>query len=153
MKSRFFLALILVLCLTGLALAQTDTARLIGTITDSTGAVIPDAAVTVTNTGTSRTVTVQTSGSGEYVVNALPAGRYHIDVKSPGFKTAAADFTLEVSQVQEISLKLELGEATTTVDVTGAVPVVDTATSSMGEVIQGRQVTELPCLLYTSRCV
>ena len=144
MKSNLFLALILVLCLTGLALAQTDTARLIGTITDSTGAVIPDAAVTVTNTGTSRTVTVQTSGSGEYVVNALPAGRYHIDVKSPGFKTAAADFTLEVSQVQEISLKLELGEATTTVDVTGAVPVVDTATSSMGEVIQGRQVTELP---------
>ena len=144
MKSRFFLALIVVLCLSGLALAQTDTARLIGTITDSTGAVIPDAAVTVTNTATARTVTTQTGGAGEYAVNALPAGRYHIDVKAPGFKSAAADFTLEVSQVQEISLKLQLGEATTTVDVTGEVPVVDTATSSMGEVIQGRQVTELP---------
>jgi hypothetical protein len=144
MKSRFFLALIVVVCLTGLALAQTDTARLIGTITDATGAVIPGAAVTVTNTANARTVTTQTGGAGEYVVNALTAGRYHIDVKAPGFKSAAADFTLEVSQVQEISLKLQLGEATTTVDVTGAVPVVDTATSSMGEVIQGRQVTELP---------
>jgi hypothetical protein len=144
MKSRFFWALMVVVCLTGLALAQTDTARLIGTITDATGAVIPGAAVTVTNTANARTVTTQTGGAGEYVVNALTAGRYHIDVKAPGFKSAAADFTLEVSQVQEISLKLQLGEATTTVDVTGAVPVVDTATSSMGEVIQGRQVTELP---------
>jgi D-aminopeptidase len=118
MKSRFFWALMVVVCLTGLALAQTDTARLIGTITDATGAVIPGAAVTVTNTANARTVTTQTGGAGEYVVNALTAGRYHIDVKAPGFKSAAADFTLEVSQVQEISLKLQLGEATTTVDVT-----------------------------------
>ena len=144
MNSRFFLVLILVLCLAGFALAQTDTARLIGTITDSTGAVIPNAAVAVTNTGTGRTVTAQTSGSGEYVVNALPAGKYHIEVKQTNFKTATADFTLEVSQVQEISLKLETGTASTVVDVTGEVPIVDTATSSTGEVIQGRQVTELP---------
>jgi len=144
MKIRFFLVLILVLCFAGLALAQTDTARLIGTIMDSTGAVIPNAAVAVTNTGTGRTVTVQTGGSGEYTVNALPAGKYHIEVKQANFKTAAADFTLEVSQVQEISLKLETGATSVTVDVTGEVPLVDTATSSTGEVIQGRQVTELP---------
>lgn len=144
MKSKFFLVLILVLSLAGLALAQTDTARLIGTITDSSGAVIPNAAVAVTNTGTGRTVTAQTSGSGEYVVNALPAGKYHIEVKQTNFKTATADFTLEVSQVQEISLKLEPGATSTTVDVTSEVPLVDTATSSTGEVIQGRQVTELP---------
>jgi len=143
-KSKFSLALILVLCLTGLALAQTDTARLIGNITDPTGAVIPNATVAVTNTATGRTVTTQTGGAGEYTVNALSAGRYHIDVKAPGFKTSSADFTLEVSQVQEISLKLQTGEAATTVDVTSDVPLVDTSTSSTGEVIQGRQVTELP---------
>ncbi len=144
MKSKFSLVLIVVLCLAGLALAQTDTARLIGTIADSSGAVIPNASVAVTNTGTGRMVTVQTGGAGEYAVNALSAGRYHVDVKAPGFKTATADFTLEVSQVQEISLKLQLGEAATVVDVTGEVPLVDTSTSSTGEVIQGRQVTELP---------
>jgi hypothetical protein len=144
MKTKFFLVLILVLCLTGLALAQTDTARLIGTITDPTGAVIANAAVTVTNTGTGRTVTVQTGSSGEYTLNALSAGKYHIEVKQSGFKTATADFTLEVSQVQEISLKLQTGTAGITVDVTGEVPLIDTATSSTGEVIQGRQVTELP---------
>src|SRR5580698_9221590 len=144
MKSKFFLVLILVLCLAGLALGQTDTGRLIGTISDATGAVIDHAAVTVTNTGTARTVSVETNDSGQYVINALSAGKYHVEIKKDGFKTATADLTLEVSQVQEISLKLEAGSVTTTVDVTSGVPLVDTATSSLGEVIQGRQVTELP---------
>lgn len=144
MKSRFSLVVIVVFCLAGLALAQTDTARLIGTITDPTGAVIPKATVSVTNTATGRAVTTETGAAGEYTVNALSAGRYHINVKAPGFKSESADLTLEVSQVQEISLKLETGEAATTVDVSGDVPLVDTSTSSTGEVIQGRQVTELP---------
>src|SRR5260370_21045468 len=144
MNSRLFLVLILVHCLAGFALAQTDTARVVATITDPSGAVVANAGVVVTSVETGRTVTVQTSGSGEYVVNAVRAGKYHIEVKAPGFKSATADFTLEVSQVQEISLKLEAGSTGTTVDVTGEVPLVDTETSSTGEVIQGRQVTELP---------
>jgi hypothetical protein len=133
-----------VLCLAGLALAQTDTARLIGTITDPTGAVLPNASVAVTNSGTGRTVTAQTSSSGQYTVNALSAGKYHVAVTAPGFTTSTADITLEVSQVQEVSLQLQTGATTTTVDVTADVPLVDTATSNMGEVIQGREVTELP---------
>jgi hypothetical protein len=144
MKRNFFVVLILVLCMVGAAFAQTDTARLIGTITDASGAVLPDATVTVTDTGTGRVLTAKTNASGEYVVNALPVGKYHVDVKAEGFKTASADFSLEVSQVLEISLKLETGSTSTTVDVTGAVPLVDTATSSTGEVIEGRQVVELP---------
>ena len=135
MKSKFFLVLILVLCLTGLALAQTDTARLMGTITDSTGAVMPNATVTVTAAGTGRAITAKTGASGEYTVNALPIGKYYVEVKQEGFKTARADFSLEISQVLEISLKLETGAASITVDVTGEVPLVDTSTSSAGEVI------------------
>lgn len=144
MKNRFFLVLALVLGLSAFALAQTDTARVIGTITDATGAVIPNATVTVTNAGTGQSVTIKTGAAGEYAVNALPIGKYHAEVKQEGFKTASADFSLTVSQVLEISLKLEAGATTTTVDVTGEVPLVDTATSSTGEIIQGRQVTELP---------
>ncbi len=135
---RLFLSLLLVAGSSVSLFGQTDTARLIGTITDPSGAVIPNAAVIVTNTGTGRAVTIQTSGSGEYTVTALSAGKYHIEVKASGFKTSTADFTLEVSQVQEISLKLETGATATTVDVTSDVPLVDTATSSVGEVIQGR---------------
>jgi Carboxypeptidase regulatory-like domain len=144
MKTRLSLVLILILCLTGLALAQTDTARLFGTITDPTGAVVPNATITLSEAATGRVVTAQTDASGNYVLNALPIGKYHLEVKQEGFKTAKADFSLQVSQVQELSLKLETGSASTTVEVTGDVPVVDTATSSAGEVIEGRQVVDLP---------
>jgi len=144
MKTRYFAALILVVCLGALASAQTDTARVVGTITDSTGAVVANATVTITDLGTGRVVNATTNGTGEYAANALPIGKYRIEVAAPGFKTASAEFALQVSQVLEISLKLETGTASTTVDVTGDVPLVDTATSSTGEVIEGRQVTELP---------
>ncbi len=144
MKTKLFLSLVVVLCLAGLTMAQTDTARLYGTITDPTGAVIPNATVTVTDTATGRTVTAKTGGAGDYVVNGLPVGKYHVEVKQDGFKTETADVALDVSQVQEISLKLQTGSASVTVDVTNTVPLVDTATSSAGEVIQGREVVDLP---------
>ncbi|HWW15635.1 MAG TPA: TonB-dependent receptor [Candidatus Dormibacteraeota bacterium] len=144
MKTKFSLVLILVLCLTGLALAQTDTGRLFGTITDSTGAVVSNATVSVTEVATGRVVTTTTDGSGDYSINALPVAKYRVEVKKEGFKTENADIALDVSQVLEISLKLQPGSASTSVDVTAEVPIVDTATSSLGEVIEGRQVVDLP---------
>jgi Carboxypeptidase regulatory-like domain len=141
---RSSLVLILVLCLAGLALAQSDNGRLVGTITDPSGAVISGATITVTDAGTGRTVTATTNAAGEYAVNALPVGKYKVEVGQTGFKTETAEFALDVNQVIEISLKLEAGSASTTVDVTGEIPLVDTSTSSTGEVIQGRQVVELP---------
>jgi hypothetical protein len=146
---RRIIILILV-CLVALATfsiaasAQSDTARLVGTITDQSGAAIPNATVTVTNTATARAITAETNSTGTYTVNALPAGKYHVEVKQPSFKTATADITLQVSQVQEISLKLQPGSVETVVNVTDEVPLVETTTSSTGEVVQGRQVTELP---------
>jgi len=144
MKSKLVALLIALVCLAAMAYAQTDTARVIGTITDTTGAVIPNANVSVTSAATGQVAAVKTNGAGEYAINALPVGKYHLDVKQEGFKAAAADFSLEVSQVLEVSLKLETGSTSTVVDVTGEVPLVDTSTSSTGEVIEGRQVTELP---------
>ena len=143
MRSKL-LVLIVVCGLSVFVAAQTDTARVIGTITDSTGAVLPGATVTISDVGTGRVVTLQTDSSGGYAANALPIGKYHLAVSAQGFKSASADFALQVSQVLEISLKLETGATSTVVDVTGAVPLVDTATSSTGEVIQGREVVELP---------
>jgi hypothetical protein len=144
MKSKFLVGMVLAMGLSALTLAQTDTARVIGTITDATGAVVENATVSVTDVGTGRTVSAKTGPAGEYAVNALSIGKYHLEVAAQGFKTAGADFSLQVSQVLEVSLKLETGTAAVTVDVTGDVPLVDTATSSTGEVIQGREVTELP---------
>ena len=136
--------LLSILATANICFAQSDTGRLQGTITDAQGGAIVGASVTVTNTGTGRESTATTDGSGLYTVSALPPGKYHVEIKKENFKTATADFTLEVSQVQDISLKLVPGSVTTSVTVTAEVPLVDTATSSTGEVIQGRQITELP---------
>lgn len=141
---RISLLLTLVLCLAGLALAQSDDGRVIGTITDPSSAVISGATVKVTNTGTGRTLTATTNAAGEYAFNALPVGKYKIEAGQTGFKTATAEFSLDVNQVIEMSLKLETGASSTTVDVTGEVPLVDTNTSSAGEVITGQQIVELP---------
>ena len=144
MKSKLVPVLIFIFGMSAFLLAQSDTARVIGTITDPTGAVIPSATVTITDAATGRVLSTQTDTAGQYALSALPIGKYHLDVRQEGFKTATADFSLDVSQVLEVSLKLETGAASTTVEVSGEVPIVDTATSSTGEVIQGRQVVDLP---------
>jgi hypothetical protein len=137
-------ALLLSIVTTQVCLAQSDTGRLQGTITDAQGAAVPGASVTVTNMGRGRQSMATTDDSGLYTISALPPGKYHVEIKKEGFQAATADFTLEVSQVQDISLKLQPGSVTTSVVVTAEVPLVDTATSSTGDVIQGRQITELP---------
>ncbi|HYE25815.1 MAG TPA: TonB-dependent receptor, partial [Clostridia bacterium] len=137
-------AFVMLLSMTVIGLAQSDTARLIGTVTDPSGAAVPGATITVVNQGTGRTINVQTGENGNFAIAALPSGRYHVEAKQPNFKTSTADLTLEVSQVQELNFRLETGSVETVVNVTDEVPLVETATSSTGDVIQGRQVTELP---------
>src|SRR6266478_201121 len=139
-----FFVLSLTMALAIPARAQSDTARLQGTVADAQGGVIAGASVTVTSTSTGREVSLTTNESGLYTVSALPPGKYHLEIKKQGFNTAIADFALEVSQVQEINLKLQPGSVTTSVKVSAEVTLVDTSTSSTGEVIQGHQITELP---------
>ncbi len=124
--------------------AQTDAARIQGSVTDTSGAAIPGATVTVTNRDTNALITVTSDGSGNFAVPALPRGNYEARVTDTGFSAQVQDFTLDVSQAQTLAFKLQPGAATTTVTVTDAAPLVETASSSTGEVIQGRQVTELP---------
>ncbi|MGI8773021.1 MAG: TonB-dependent receptor domain-containing protein [Acidobacteriaceae bacterium] len=129
---------------TGPLYGQTDTARIQGSVTDTTGAAIPGATVTVTNRDTNAAVTITSDGSGNFSIPALPRGNYEARVTDTGFTAQVQDFTLNVSQAQTLAFRLQPGEATTTVTVTDAAPLVETASSSIGEVIQGRQVTELP---------
>jgi hypothetical protein len=69
------------------ALAQLTTADILGTVTDSTGAVVPNANVTLINLGTNEARTAQSNGSGEYIFTLLPVGNYCITAKAPGFQT------------------------------------------------------------------
>ncbi len=139
-----FITLLIVLSVAIAVSAQSDSARLTGTITDPQGAMVANATITLTNTGTGRVLTMQSGADGNYSFNAVPPGKYHVQAKQAAFTTMTADITLQVSQVQGLNFKLQVGTVETEVSVTGDVALVDTSTSSTGEVILGRQVTELP---------
>src|ERR671933_722621 len=107
----------LLAALASTALSQTDAARLVGNVTDPTGAALTGATVTVTDLSTNRTVTTRSDDSGAYTVTALPPGRYRIEVTQSGFKIVRQEVTLQVQQVATIDFKLEPGGASEVVDV------------------------------------
>jgi hypothetical protein len=143
LRQIFFIALS-VFCLAALAPAQTESARIQGTVTDATGAVVAGATIKVTGLGTGREVTATSSEDGSFTVLSLQPGRYAIEVTAPNFKTVKQDVTLEVAQTAPLNFALEAGAVTETVTVTTDVPQVDAGSSAVGEVIQGRQIIELP---------
>lgn len=129
---------------TSSAIAQ-STATLQGTITDSKGAVLPNAAVTVRNRSTSFERTTQTDNDGNYQVAALPVGIYSVEVKIEGFKTQVADqVTIEVAKTVVQNFQMDVGAISEQVLVSSDVPVIETATTSVGTVINQRTVQEIP---------
>ncbi len=124
--------------------AQSDTGRVTGTVTDTTGALIPGATVTLTDTDTGTVATRTTGGDGSFTFPALERGHYNISSTATNFSSQKQAFELQVQQVQTVAFKLAAGSTSTTVDVTDAAPIVDLSTSSTGEVIEGRQVVDLP---------
>ena len=143
--AKVCLLVALVLLVTGIvALAQSDAARVVGTVSDPSGAAIPGATISVVNLGTNQKITAQSQADGNFVVTALQPGNYRVEAKKEAFKTESAKITLDIAQVQRLNFKLQLGSTAETVNVTDEVPLVETTTSSAGEVIQGRQVVELP---------
>src|ERR1700758_5432435 len=91
--------LLLILATTGVCFAQTDTARLQGTVTDPQGAAIAGANVQVTNTGTGFYATVSTTELGFYSASALQPGSYRVEVSQKGFKKTVRELDLQVAQV------------------------------------------------------
>ena len=137
--------LALVLGLTPRAVfGQTDTAQIEGLVTDSTGAVVTGATVTLRNLDTDATRTVKVGSDGHFSFNALVRGRYTASVVENGFQTEVQNFSLDVSQVQALNFHLKPGSESQEVTVTDAAPLINTITSSTSAVVEGRQVTELP---------
>ncbi|MHB8412120.1 MAG: TonB-dependent receptor [Candidatus Acidiferrales bacterium] len=135
---------LLVLATARVNYAQANTARLQGTVMDSSGAAVVNATVTVTDVDTGRTVTARTDAEGFYVVPGLAPGHYQATVEMQGFQKEVRNFELQISQIGEVDYTLQVGSVSQSVTVTGGSPVVDTADSAIGTVIEGRQVTELP---------
>ena len=132
------------LLLSSPVLAQ-STATIQGTVTDEKGAVIPNASVTVRNKATSFERTTQTDSNGNYQLAALPVGNYSVEVKVQNFKTQVADqVTLEVAKIVVQNFQLDVGAISEQVLVSSDVPVIETATTSVGTVINRRTVQEIP---------
>ncbi len=145
LSSRSWLALIaLMLMIAVPSHGQTDTARIQGSTVDTSGAAVPNVTVTVTEVDQGTVSTTTSDSNGNFTFSALPRGNYRIEATASGFQTVQQNVTLEVSQVQAIDFKLQPGTVNTAVVVTDAAPLVQTASSSIDEVIRGRQVTELP---------
>jgi hypothetical protein len=139
------ISLFLSLSLAAGASAQQGRGTILGTVTDTTGAVIPGATVTVTNTATNVTTAVVSNSDGNYAAPNLLVGGYTVTVTKEGFKKSVrSGITLEVDQKAEINLTLETGAVSETVEVTSQAPLVDTTTATFGKVIENRRVQELP---------
>ena len=124
--------------------AQTETARIQGTVTDAAGAVVAGATVLVRGVGTGREVRTVSNEEGFYSILSLQPGRYEVEVTQANFKTLRQDVTLEVAQNASLNFALEPGAVSETVTVTTDIPQVETTTSAIGEVVQGREAVELP---------
>ena len=126
--------------------AQQQTASLTGQVTDSTGAAVPGASVTVTDPQRGTKTSVTTDERGNYIIPQLePSDHYQINVTKTGFKeTVQHDVVLQVAQSAKIDLRIDVGDVSESVTVSGAPPQLDTQTSSLGQVITGQTVENLP---------
>lgn len=126
-------------------LAQTYFGGISGTVTDSSGASIPGAAVTVTNTQTGATFHTTTSGYGYYSVSALIPDTYTVQVSMKGFQsTVVGPVTVQVTQTVTVNASLQVGAVSTKVTVGASAPLIDTTNATIGTVVNNKTVVEVP---------
>ncbi|MGH9935308.1 MAG: carboxypeptidase regulatory-like domain-containing protein [Blastocatellia bacterium] len=134
------------LLLASAAFAQSSTATLNGTVSDETGAVIADAMITVTSAATGQTRTTNSNSAGFYTFPLLKPGAYRLRVERSGFTPAQReDVLLQVGDTVALDLSLKVGGVGETVQVTAsAAPMLETGSSSLGEVVNSRTIESLP---------
>jgi hypothetical protein len=135
------LALLLGFCLS----AHSQQSGVVGTVRDSSGAVLAGASVTVKNVNTGEERKAVSSDVGQYAVPNLKAGMYDIVAEKPGFQRQRVDHVaLEVQLVRTVDLTLQIGSVTDTVDVTASATAIQTTESSVGTLFETKLVNELP---------
>lgn len=134
------------LLLCSLALfAQSDRGSITGRVLDPSGAAVPAAQVTATNTATNVRSTTRTSETGNYLIPQLPVGVYEISVEAPGFKKALRrDLTLNIAQTLALDLALEVGAVEQSVEVVAGGVQLETSTSDVGTLVSRERVMDLP---------
>lgn len=146
---RLWLALLLaiglVLTLHPTLKAQETSGKILGTVSDQQGALLPDARVTITNTETRASRDTTTDKDGYFEVPSLPIGIYQVTVERSGFKKAVSDaLKLQINQSLKFAIKMEVGDTSATVDVTSQSTLVETANPTLGTSITSRPIVNLP---------
>jgi len=127
------------------AVAQNPTATISGVVKDSSGAVVPGATVTVTNTDTGLNRSGMTAADGAYKFPALPVGKYEIRAEHPGFQsTIQSGLTLGLGQEAVINITLQVGAVEQTVAVTAEAPMIETTSANVSGLVSETQVRDLP---------
>src|SRR3984885_7747466 len=128
-----------------MGLAQVDTGTILGTVKDQTGAVVPDAKVTIVNQGTANSITTLTRSDGTYIVTPLKIGTYRISVELAGFKKEEnAAFDLNIQQQAVVDFVLQTGATNETVQVTALAELLQTQSATVGQVIGSKTVESMP---------
>jgi hypothetical protein len=147
-RSTFFIALLLATFLLLMpipASAQVATADIVGSVTDSSDAVVPGAKVTATNLGTGLTYVSNATGDGNYLITQLPAGRYRITAEKEGFKTwTRTDVNLSIGDRYRADARLEVGQISQTVEVQAESAQLQTDSAQVASLVDERQVQDLP---------
>ena len=145
MGCRWLLALLAASLFVVPLFATGPTGAITGTVTDPSGAVVPGARITVRDEGTNATREVETNEDGDYTVALLPPAHYRVSVEKAGFhRSILRDVALDVEQTARVDFTLQVGALNEELTVTDTPPLVQTDTSTLGQVINGRQVRELP---------
>jgi hypothetical protein len=143
-RGGVLLSLILLFAGASSARAQFETASVVGTVRDQSGAVVPDAKVTLTNTATGVSMTRTTTGDGTYEFVTVKGGIYLVTAEKSGFSIALTDnVQVQVGARLRVDMQLAVGQLSEKVVVTGSSPLIETDSSQRSQVITGDQMREL----------
>jgi hypothetical protein len=142
-STALFLAFLLLF--SSAAVAQLTTADIVGTVTDATGAVVPNANIVLTNLETNEKRTSQSNGSGDYNFTLLPVGHYSIAVKATGFEASITkDLPVEAGDRARSDIHLQLGAESTIVEVTAQTPLLQADNATVSSTVTAKAVQDLP---------
>jgi hypothetical protein len=145
LKRLCFLGFLLMLSVGRLFAQGGATGTILGTVTDSSGAIVQNAQVIVTNVGTGQAYKTTTTSAGDYNAPSLNPGSYSLTVQAPGFSKAQTDqFVLAVDQQVRVNVTLKLGAVNTETMVTAQAVTLDTDSSALSQLVSEAQVKELP---------
>ncbi|MEK7408974.1 MAG: TonB-dependent receptor [Acidobacteriota bacterium] len=141
---RLLCSLFFALLVTVPAKAQIGRASVLGNVTDPSGAAVSGAAVLITHVPTGTVFKGSTTASGLYQMPGLPVGEYRVEVELQGFRRAVRTLLLQVDDSTRLDFQLEIGNVVETLEVREAAPLVDTASATVGKVIENQRMTSLP---------